>query len=213
MILDRVPQLWPGATVVVAATGPSLTPEVAAQCREHRAIAVNDAWRLLPWADVLYSADAPWWTVHKGVPDFAGARWSAHDTVTNNKRDVAERYHLHLVAGKAGDTFSTDPGVIHYGGNSGFQAINLALLFGAARIVLVGFDMRVVETKRHFFGDHPKPLRNSIDYRYFVPTFTNAARHLPAGVEILNATPESALTCFRYVPLEQALACRESVAA
>lgn len=205
-LFDIAPR-WRGEIVIVAASGPSLTQEVADACRGRRAIAVNDAWRLMPWADILYSCDAAWWRVHNGCPDFHGEKWSSHSAETNNKDndDLLARAGVRLVAGQAGDTFSTDPRVIHYGNNSGFQAINLAILLGARRIVLVGFDMRVVDGKRHFFGNHPEPLSNRIEYSYFVPTFANAARHLPAGVTILNATPGSALKCFPAVPLELAL--------
>ena len=38
-----------------------------------RVIAVNDAWRLAPWADILYACDGRWWRHHKGVPEFTGS--------------------------------------------------------------------------------------------------------------------------------------------
>lgn len=198
---------WTGETVVVAATGPSLTADVAAACYRARVLAVNDAWRLLPWAEVLYSCDAAWWKVHNGCPDFAGERWTSHSPQLNNKAadEALPGYRLNIIAGKSGDTFSGDPACLHYGNNSGFQGIGLAILFGARRIVLVGFDMRVGD-RRHFFGSHPPPLRNSLDYELLIPSFAHAAKHLPAGVEILNATPGSALTCFPMKPLAGALA-------
>jgi hypothetical protein len=108
------------------------------------------------------------------------------------------------VAGAQGAGFSRRQDVIHYGHNSGFQALNLAILLGAARIVLVGFDMRIVDGRRHFHGDHPHPLINA-DPRRFVPHFERAAASLPVGVEILNATPGSALTCFPAADLDEAL--------
>src|SRR6185503_19111154 len=64
---------------IVAATGPSLTADVAEQCRGHRVLAVNDAYRRIPFAEALYAGDADWWEVHAGCPDFAGEKWSAHD--------------------------------------------------------------------------------------------------------------------------------------
>lgn len=208
MKLEPVPRRWPGETVIVAATGPSLTPEVAALCRLPwlPTIVVNDAVRLLPWADVLYACDGPWWAAHKGVPEFAGEKWSTHDDGTNDKSAISPRYALRLVQGKGGDTFSRDPAVLHYGSNSGFQAIGLAILFGARRIVLVGFDMQAVAGRRHFFGDHRPPLRNSLDYRAMVPKFHNAAKHLGPDVEIVNANPASAITCWPRMTIDQALA-------
>lgn len=203
---EAVPRRWPGETVVVAAPGPSLTQEACDRCWGHRAIAVQDAYRLMPWADVLYGCDRKWWEYHSGAPDFAGERWASVGNSSNDNDVIADKYHLRLVEGRAGNTFSTDPRRIHYGSNSGFQAVNLALLFGAERVILIGFDMRVVDGKKHFFGDHPPPLRMPTRYERFALCFAEAAKHLPAGVEILNATPGSALTCFAQVTLDDALA-------
>jgi hypothetical protein len=195
---------WTGETCIVAATGPSLSVEVAEHVEDSgkRVIAVNDAYRLLPHADVLYACDAKWWEVHKGCPDFAGERWSSHEAGGSNDKTIAARdYGLHLVPGRSGDAFRTD-GMVAYGGNSGFQAVNLAILFGAVRIVLVGFDMRETGGKRHFFGDHPRPLRNGGCFRRWAERFATAARQLPSGVEIVNATLNSGITCFPFVRLE-----------
>lgn len=196
---------------MVAASGPSLTPEVASLVQGQNLIAVNDAYRLLPFAQILYACDASWWTVHKGCPDFRGEKWSSH-TVTgrvrhNDKTGLAERYRLNLIEGADGDSFSLDPARIHYGSNSGFQAVNLAILFGATRIILVGFDMGQKDGKRHFFGDHPAGLRNTANYAGFIRAFDRAAKKLPPHIEILNATPGSALRCFPMVSLHDALPC------
>lgn len=100
-------------------------------------------------------------------------------------------------------------GRIGYGGNSGFQALNLALQFGARRVILVGFDMHLADGV-HWHGRHAANLNN--------PTAASLARwaalldrQAPAiaalGVEVLNASPASALTAYRKVPLEDALGC------
>lgn len=191
---------------VVAATGPSLTQEVADRCKGIQAIAVSDAFRLMPWADVLYSCDAKWWNHHNGAPRFRGEKWSCHGSANrNNKRDVARKYGLNLVHGRDGDGFSLNPEFVHYGRNSGFQAINLAILFGARRVVLVGFDMRLVAKRRHFFGDHEGPLTNYGDPKRWLPEFAKAAKRLPPEIRIINCTPGSALTCFETADLDDAL--------
>lgn len=209
--LESIPRIWSGRLVVVAATGPSLTPEVAEACRDYPTIAVSDAWRLMPWADMLYSCDAGWWIVHDGARGYLGERWSTHGGMhSDDKADVQARYGVRLVKGRQGETFSTDPAVVHYGDhggqNSGLQALGIALLTGAARVVLIGFDMRDVEGKRHFFGDHPRGLSNSKDFGDFRFGYRAAAKSVPAGVEIINATPESALDCFPRLDLAAALA-------
>ena len=151
---------------------------------------------------------------HGGAPGFAGERWSTHDTDCNDKLATAQKYGLHLVLGRDGAEFSADPSVLTYGSpaHSGFQAVGLALLKGCTRIALVGFDLRVVSGRSHFFGDHPQPLRTNsdADFRRFTQSFERAAKLLPAGVEIINCTAGSALRCFPMVDLETALAPRRA---
>ena len=190
---------------IVAATGPSLTPDVANECRARQAqgwkvLAVNDAWRLLPFADAMYTTDRYWWDVHGDVP-FAGERWASQTTnlgIDDDKRSWGrvEEFRLNLVDAADGDTFSVRPGVIHYGNNSGFAAVNLAIQFGATEIKLVGFDMQRTGGQEHFFGDHPPGLHNGSDFAPFIRAFENASRAMPAGVTITQCTPETALRCF-----------------
>lgn len=203
---------YEGQVVVVAASGPSL--EKAVEKLEHSRgvpiIAVNDAYRLLPWAHMLYACDSVWWDVQGGVPDFPGEKWSSHTNDPrgrhNDKRAAAAAYGLKVIEGRPGRGFSEDPAAIHYGQNSGFQAVNLALLFGAAKVVLVGFDMRPVNGKTHFFGEHSPPLRNIASFDGFVRAFEEAVDSVPAGVQIVNATWGSAIKCFPKVKLDDALA-------
>lgn len=197
---------------VVAATGPSLTPDVVEHCRGHDVIAVNDAFKLMPWAVALYACDSAWWKFHRGCPEFKGEKWSSHGPHrSNDKSEVASRYGLRLVSGHHADSFSTDPARISFGSNSGFQAINLAILFGAKRIVLVGFDMSIKKGMSHFFGDHPHPLKNVVgNYQRFIQFFDKAAKTLPSDIRIVNATSDSALKCFPMVGLTEALSERRA---
>jgi hypothetical protein len=201
---ETIEPRWSGLAVV-AATGPSLTPELAEQCRGHNCIAVNDAYRLLPFAPVMYACDASWWDYHKGCPDFAGEKWSSHQRGANDKEQTAKKYGLKLISGLKADGFSFQPDRIHYGSNSGFQAINLALLFGATRIALVGFDMHPVNGKQHFFGLHPKPLQRGMGYGRWIAWFKEAAATMPPWIEIINCTPGSALTAFPFGNLSEVL--------
>ena len=194
---------------MVAASGPSLNEEIAQACAGLHVIAVNDAYRLFPFADVLYACDGSWWDLHSGCLDFKGERWSSHGNKTHNEKlGIASRYGLKLISGRDAEGFSLDPNYIHYGGNSGFQAVNLAIHFlgGAGRIVLVGFDMRIVGGKRHFFGNHPATLmQTSAGYKAWPKQFERAAKMLPKEIEIMNATPGSAMQCFPMVALRDAI--------
>jgi hypothetical protein len=60
---------WHGETAVIVASGPSAAG-VNLECAKGKAkfIAINDSWRLVPWADALYAHDHAWWEVWNGVP-------------------------------------------------------------------------------------------------------------------------------------------------
>lgn len=198
-----------GRTVVVAASGPSLTADTANWCSGLPVVAVNDAYRLFPHARALYACDEEWWRAHDGCAGFRGEKWSSHgDAGFNDKRNAAARYGLRIVQGRDESGFSFDPSVIHYGDNSGFQAVNLAghKIGWRGRLVLVGFDMRRTSGRGHFFGEHPAALRTTRSgYSRWVERFAAAARTLPASIEIVNCTPHSALTCFKMMDIADAL--------
>jgi hypothetical protein len=162
-------------------------------------VAFNDACRLVPKADILYACDAEWWEYHKGCAWFAGEKWSLHNVLESPKLAIAEKYGVNLIRGEAGEGFCTNPAKLHYGSNSGFQGINLAchLIGWAGKILLFGFDMRRVEGKSHFFGEHPPELRpRQTDYQQWFREFNMAAKMLPDSVQVLNCTPNSALPSF-----------------
>lgn len=206
-MLQRISKRW-DRFCIVAACGPSLTEEVAEACRGYHVVAVNDAWRRLPFAEILYAGDTSWWEYHRGAVGFAGEKWSAHNKWQNDKRDCWLKYGLNLVRGYDREGLSRDPATVHYGGNSGHQAINVAaLMLGfVGRVALVGFDMRPVDGKRHFFGEHPPELRSTQrGYQNWPARFAEAAKSLPDGFEIVNCTPGSALRCFPMMELSETL--------
>lgn len=98
---------------------------------------------------------------------------------------------------------------LHFGGNSGYQAVNLAFLFGATRIVLLGFDMQRTDGKVHFFGIHPYH-RTEADgptaslLADWANKFNDLAADLKAeGVEVINASRSTALRCFERKDIEE----------
>lgn len=101
---------------------------------------------------------------------------------------------------------SKDPKGVQTGKNSGYQALNIAVLAGARRVILLGYDCKVGEGgKVHWFGDHPIKTPPSV-FQEMVRTFRTAVAPLKeAGVEVLNCTPGSAINAFPKVPLESAL--------
>lgn len=199
------PRLWPGETVVCLGGGPSLTREQVEYCRERaRVIAINDAYLLAPWADLLYFCDRRWFEWHADRPElkaFKGIKVTLDEHVLKNHPEIRGVKNT----GRHG--LETECPGVRTGRNSGYQVINLAVHLGVKRIVLLGYDMRVVEGRTHWHAGHPVPQRENIYEASMLPCFETLVAPLrAAGVAVLNATPESALTVFPMLPLEEALA-------
>ena len=200
----RIEPVYAGQTVAILATGPSLSEADAWRVHALKVIAISDALRLPPRADVLYSSDARWWDHHQPffyglklglapAPAFPGVFTLRPDTESVFSDDPTA-----LATGRGGD------GYAHYN-SSGYQAINLAVLLGAKRILLLGYDLRVADGKHHFFGDHPRAFGQADHYASMRGAFIKLPQALAArGVEVINCTPGSALDYFPKLPLEQA---------
>ena len=198
---------WEGSDVVILASGPSLTLEQCEQVRAwrqadptRRVVVINNTYQRAPWADLLYACDAPWWRLH--IADvqerFTGALW------TQDKAAAEQFGAIHYIESSRNPGLGKRPGVIHQGGNSGYQAINLVVQAGARRIVLVGMDMR----GHHWHGKHDRGLPNTPPWLFarWLGNFEALASDLEKeGVEVVNATPGSALQHFPMVALAEAL--------
>lgn len=180
------------------ASGPSLTQADVDFCRDKgKVYVVNDCYKLAPWADVLYACDLDWWDHHNGVPDFAGKKY----TVT---AEAAKKYDLTFQPFSTFETFSMKDNEISLGGNSGFQAMNLAAIHGADKIFLLGYDMGFnVAEKRHWFGDHPHQLNRDSNYKKWIESFKKAKPFIDeAGISVVNCSRKTALNCFPNIFLE-----------
>jgi hypothetical protein len=192
-----VPKLWPAGTIVCLATGPSLTRADVEYVhgKADAVIAVNDAYRWAPWADVLYACDQKWWRWHKGAPDFLGLKYTLQP-------EAAAFHRVQVLRQTGTDGLDLNPTGLRTGKNSGYQAINLAVHLGARRIVLLGYDMRGDKTSGdHCFGRHPDGSRPP--FALCLPKFkTLVAPLAAAGVEVINCTRVTALMAFPRQPLE-----------
>lgn len=196
---------WSGETALIVGAGPSATraPLEAAKGRA-RVIAVNESYRLVPWADALYACDGTWWIANGGVPRFAGLKISRSDCSTQCGADIKKVELVKLENGKGfvDQMLFDEPGVIGWGGNSGFQSINLAAQFGARTIVMVGIDA-CVDYGLHWHGAHTAnkltnpTAGNTKGWRTRLDAVANNLRD--RGITVLNASPISALENYEKV--------------
>lgn len=201
-LVASVPRLWPGSTIVCLGTGPSLTREDVAYCRGRaRVIAIKHAIEWAPWADALYSCGSDagkWWQRHgEALADYAGLRYTL---------DFEAKPWATVLRNTGYTGLETDPSGLKTGKNSGYQSIGLARHLGAKRIVLLGFDMKPdAQGREHFFGKHWHG--QAPPFQAFRDLFETLVQPLRGeGVEVINCTPDSALTCFKQMPLTAALA-------
>ena len=191
--------------MAIVASGPSLTAGQVETVRGRaRLIVINSSWRLAPWADLLYACDDAWWRSDPEALSFPGVKLTQDERTAERHRGRVAR-----VVSQAAPGLSFEDGLIHTGGNSGFQALNVAVQAGANPILLLGFDMGASPTgKKHWHADHPPGLNNpgDINFAYWRTAFESAVPDLErAGVQVWNCTPGSALDCFTKMTLDEAL--------
>ena len=145
----------------------------------------------------MYACDDHWFDakISDVREQFKGEIW------TQSLR-ASKKYKINVREGVSAQGLGREK--IHFGNNSGYQAINLAYLFGASRIVLLGFDMKTDAGKVHFFGNHSYHRQgqgpNNQVFARWKDNFVHLARDLEyEGVEVINATRDTTLDMFTRV--------------
>ena len=186
---SEVLPVWKEQTVAVIGGGPSLTQAQVEAVRGTKCIAVNDAFLWAPWADVCYAADMKWHTwMTQGYRVLPGGAKQPIDKPRLGLKaaDVVARWRdfqgqkcsvewegtdlpdsVHMLRNRNGDVhgfgLSSDPSFLVTGRNSGAQAMNIAVLSGATRILLLGIDGGPdKDGQTHFHGGHPSACTPSV---------------------------------------------------
>lgn len=213
----NVPEMWADQTVYIIGGGPSVLETPLHLIHDRPVIGVNDAFTLGPWVDITFFGDDGWWNREcLNVLRYPGLIVTClpikiYTEMKRVKQVKRIKGHLGL------HTKTRDR--VKWNENSGAASINLAILLGAAKVVLLGFDFRT-DKKKGFREGHnwhkrhtSMPAQDIYKNKFFLG-FKNIARDLkklndsgewPRKVEVLNATPESALGVFPKVSLEDTL--------
>src|SRR6056297_1835559 len=133
--------------LVIIASGPSLTRDDCARVEGARVsiIGISNAYQICNGLDYLYSCDRDWWARHhKDVPGGV-EKYSLQGTLFDDVRQMTNG---------GTDGLSLDWPMLKTGGNSGYQAINLAVLLGYRRLILLGYDMQLTGGHTHWHGPH-----------------------------------------------------------
>lgn len=206
---------------------------LAGKCR---VIAVNSSCTLAPFADVLFFTDSGWYGARKDLV----ANWPGL-VVSMSRQAKRELDAPDMVAARGGKrrilrvkgcgdpdapprvrvadgVLPKVPGFpdlgspeIQQGRNSGNTAVSLAIAMGAERVVLLGYDCRVINGREHHHDEYKGPRDLSLYDNEFKRAFNgwNEASRA-SGVSIVNCTPSSAITEFPFADLDEVLSCAAS---
>jgi hypothetical protein len=176
-------------------------------------------WPGVPWADILYFADYAWWRADKQA---VAKVWEGGRIITSNRQVASDvdagfgEVQVFGIQNTGTGGLERKPTGVRNGSNSGHQAMNVAYHLGAARIVLLGFDQRVDGLTTHAHGgyrggavaadQYAEKLAHQMTVSH-LPYFQRIGLALAReGVEVLNASPESAIACFPKITLDEAVA-------
>lgn len=167
-----------------------------------KTVAVNNAYKIASFADALVALDTDWWGTNwkdEELRNFKGLKFATDP-------DVRDRFGAHWVHGciKPGLSFDWDD--VCVGADSGYYAIAIAVLLGAKKIILLGYDMgHGADGKTHFFGDHPSNLRNNSPYHLFIERYETIPRWCAENdVQIFNSSRQTRLGCFNKANVRDA---------
>lgn len=216
----KPPKLWEGDTVFIIGGGDSLRGTRGPlslsfdveRIKGFRVIGVNDAYLLGPWVDCCFFGDHAWFKRHyKGVLDFDeyvgmpgllkynGLKVTCCQAVAGSKG-------IHLLQLRPCG-LHTDPGYIGWNNSSGAASINLAINFGAKRVVLLGYDGHRGTDGAVNWHKNITDVKDSVfdkQMRGFVNLNNDILCKRP-DVEILNANPDSSIDLWPKVTLDEAI--------
>lgn len=205
---------WRGEACAIIASGMSAKAAGVDKLRGRLpVIAIKENVDLAPWADVVYGCDTPWWKHRRGLPEYCGLKIGFYPQIAQLFPDVKtikiKEKSKHPKKSYVDEFLLDEPGLIGSGRNSGFQAFNLAVQFGAKRILLVGYDM-TTRPGVHWYGRNSWVGANNPDDNWFRTCvgFMTAAGSVcqKIGVEVVNASPYSEIRCFPKMSIDDTLA-------
>lgn len=183
-------------------------------------LAVKGALFDIPWADAGFGLDMPRLREWKDrLKDVTMPVWWA----VPDEFDRTDYPTVRFLRRERGEILSSDPGMIHSGGSSGFGALSFAVLTHAREIVLFGFDYAPVEiivarNRRgapkligmgwHSNEDNYGQKRHQwpMNWQKWSEAFSAVKPDLDRrGVHVVNASPNSLITAFEKMTHDEAI--------
>jgi hypothetical protein len=191
-----VPREWPGERCFIIAGGRSVADQVKLIPKlRGRIIAIKQSVQLRPDADVmLLAARDDWFVCRDYFRFYRGPRIICRSNYPN--MPVGTLYLRRTGNG----VYSRDPRSVG-GFDAGASAINLAALFGATEIIVLGMDM----VQGRWVKNHPtRPIIPDFHFAQHLEGLQRMAPELKRdGVKVINCSPISAVPFFERRSLKE----------
>jgi len=190
--------------VMQGITSPTIYSPYMEALHSKHVIGINVAYLIGEWIDMVFFGDNKFFLRHKErLALWPGLKVSCHSGI---EKYPWVKYLPRDTTRPRG--ISSNPKTVSWNANSGASAISVAANAGAKRIILLGFDMTTnVQGDRHWhtlYKSNPSPgvgrAKNSKKHLPFdthLRGFPDIARDAKVRrIEIINASPDSAITVF-----------------
>jgi len=179
------PRIWPGETCFIVGGGPSVQDVDLDRLRGRKVIVLNVSYRVCPWADVLFFGDTRIWNEHRPeIEKFGGLIVTASA--------LARAKHIKRMRKTKPPGLAPNPFEVIMHRTSFAAAINLAVHFGCARIVLIGCDGGPDKNGRtHHHKPHPWPQKAGCWAEQRADLLSLVKPLRKRGVEVVNCSPRS----------------------
>jgi hypothetical protein len=183
---------------------------------DRKVIGVNKAFMLGEWVDIAYFGDSrfvEWY--YNELLERKGIIVSCANNFKKQYRVIVDKKIFVLKRDGnrgAGINLQRSRNRVGWFGNTGASAIHLAVLLGAKKVVLLGYDGEVNNKNskdNNWHSGYPGGYAGSHRdreriYTNFRSAFTPIARDCKSlGVEVINATPDSKIKVFDLVEFEE----------
>jgi hypothetical protein len=186
---------------VIAGESPSLYSPYMEPIHDKHVIGVNTAFLIGDWIDLCFFGDKGFFKKYKEqLAKFSGLKVTCQGAY----RSEGIRWVKVLQKNpKKLEGISSHPTTVCWNSNSGAAAISVAANAGAARIILLGFDMKLSDDGCqwwHTIYTGGAKARKKQPFERHLRGFDAIARDAKRRkIEIINASPKSAIKQFRRV--------------
>ncbi len=194
----RAEEIWKGQACYIIGGGPSVLTQDLTLLQGQNVIVINSSYQTFPAAQFLIFADTRWWCQHlrlKQLLEFKG-RIVCASTAASGER-------LSKIKRKSSPGLATERDSVMLKNTTLTGAINLAVHFGVAKIVLLGIDQKIAADGRQWHHA-PHPWKSTANcwarQQMDMPRIAEDLKAL--NVPCVNASPGSALALWPIVNLE-----------